>query len=128
MYWNTYSVNISEEICRNQNQIYRKIQIKLVAQSTRKNKNEIMHSTRHRRAWNAPEFPLYQTNQQPENNAPQTTYDFYACFFFDRCIKVTTSFPVGDSWHNPFFSRLTLRAPVSTQKKCIVIELDNVEK
>ena len=28
----------------------------------------------------------------------------------------------------PIFSRLTLRAPVSTQKKYVVIEFDNVEK
>jgi len=37
--------------------------------------------------------------------------------FFCGSIKVTTGFPIGDSSHNPFISRLTLRAPVSAQKK-----------
>jgi len=64
----------------------------------------------------------------PELNAPKTTYDFYACLLFGGSIKVTTDFTVGDIGHNTFFPRLTLRTQVSTQKKSVVIELDNVEK
>jgi hypothetical protein len=70
----------------------------------------------------------FQPFRQSENNAPKTTYDFYACLFFNGRIKVITDFPSGDSSHNTFFPRLTLRAPVSTQKQCVVIEFDNVEK
>jgi len=44
------------------------------------------------------------------------------------CIKVITGFPMATSRHNTFFYRLILRAPVSTQKKSVVIEFDNVEK
>ena len=33
-----------------------------------------------------------QAYHQPENNAPKTTYDLYACFLFGGSIKVTTGF------------------------------------
>jgi len=66
--------------------------------------------------------------RQPEINAPQTTYDFKECLFFGGSIKVIIGFPSRDRGHNTFFSRLTLRVPVSTQKKGVVIESDNVEK
>ena len=53
---------------------------------------------------------------------------FMRVYLFTVSIKITTGFPVGNIGHNPFFPRLTLRAPVSTPKKCVEIEFDNVEK
>jgi hypothetical protein len=75
---------------------------------------------------------LAHTGLQPfwqlKNNALKTTYDFYAFSFSRGSIKVTTGFQIRDIGHNTFFSRLTLRVPVSTQKKSVVTALDNVEK
>jgi len=64
---------------------------------------------------------------KPENNALQTTYDFYACFLLGGNIKVTTGFPIGTSDTTHFFSPDT-SSPGIHSKKCVVIESDNVEK
>jgi len=63
---------------------------------------------------------------KPENNAPKTTYDFNTYLVLDGSIKVTTGFPIGTAVTIHFF-RLTLRVPVSTRKKCVVIGFDNVK-